>query len=48
MLTRKHNLDNYGLVTPFGDMKLVQNWLVNGFLPGGTKPFPEPMLTCNP
>ena len=32
-------LSHWGLVTPFGDIDLVQHW------PDGIKPLPEPMLT---
>ena len=34
-----------GLVTPYGDIILVNNGSGNGLLPDGTKPLPEPMFT---
>ena len=40
-----NELTHCGLLTPYGDRDLGQNWLSNGLLPDGTKPLPEPMLT---
>ena len=31
----------------YGNIDLGQHWLSNGLLPDGTKPLPEPMLTCH-
>ena len=39
-------LTQCGLVTPYGDNDVGQQWLrYNGVLADGTKPLPEPMLT---
>ena len=40
-------LTHYGLVTPYGNRELGQHCSGNGLLPDGTKPLPEPMLTCH-
>ena len=34
-------------MTPCGDLDRVHIGLGNGLLPGGTKPLPEPVLTCH-
>ena len=38
-------LTHWGLVTPYGDIDLVNIGSGNGLLPDGTKPLPESMLT---
>ena len=38
-------LNHCGLVTPYGDIDLVNIGLGNSLLPDGTNPLSEPMLT---
>ena len=39
------SLTQYGLVTPYGDINLVQHWFRSWLVPDFTKPLPEPMVT---
>ena len=45
MLSEASSWSHWGLLTPYGDIDLVNTGSGNGLSPDGTKPLPEPVLT---